>query len=208
MTAEEVLSHVDLAPLLADEERPLSDGARRDLLRHRFSYYVDDLVVMTWDRAFVYEPRGDSDVIDVLEVANAQLLEMRYYVLIVFEIAPLSSTSMTPMALRQPELVPPVRMEDLERGLEYLPGCLDLARRRNSDLRRDFEYVKKKVAAAHRSNIDRRLRIAIDQAVNSCEAWTGEREFDRAGAALDVALAALRRAVPRYTQSPPIRSRH
>ena len=70
---------VDLVPLLSGEQRPLSDGARQDLLRHRFSYYVDDLVVLTWDRAFIYEPRGNSDVLDVLEVANAQLLEMRYY---------------------------------------------------------------------------------------------------------------------------------
>ena len=53
--------------------------AQQDLLRQRFSYYTDDLVVLTWDRAFIYEPRGDSDVMDVLEVANAQLLEMRYY---------------------------------------------------------------------------------------------------------------------------------
>ena len=44
-----------------------------------FRYYADDLVVLTWDRAFIYEPRGDSDVMDVLDVANAQLLEMRYY---------------------------------------------------------------------------------------------------------------------------------
>jgi hypothetical protein len=36
-------------------------------------------VVLTWDRAFIYEPRGDSDVMEVLEVASAQLLEMRYY---------------------------------------------------------------------------------------------------------------------------------
>ena len=35
--------------------------------------------MLTWDRAFIYEPRRDSDVADVLEVANAQLLEMRYY---------------------------------------------------------------------------------------------------------------------------------
>jgi hypothetical protein len=48
-------------------------------LRQRFSWYEDDLVVLTWDRAFIYEPRGDSDVMDVLDVANAQLLEMRYY---------------------------------------------------------------------------------------------------------------------------------
>ncbi|MDB5986668.1 MAG: hypothetical protein JWR16_1721 [Nevskia sp.] len=70
---------IDLAPLLSGERRTLSEGARSDLLRQRFSYYEDDLVVLTWDRAFIYEPRSDSDVADVLEVANAQLLELRYY---------------------------------------------------------------------------------------------------------------------------------
>jgi len=79
VTAEVLLARLDLVPLLSGEQRTLSDGARRDLLRHRYSYYTDDMVVLTWDRAFVYEPRGDSDVTDVLEVANAQLLEMRYY---------------------------------------------------------------------------------------------------------------------------------
>ena len=78
-TAEALLASVDLAALLSGEHRPLSAAARADLLRHRFSYYEDDLVVLTWDRAFVYEPRGDADVTDVIEVANAQLLEMRYY---------------------------------------------------------------------------------------------------------------------------------
>ncbi|HEX7118329.1 MAG TPA: hypothetical protein VF212_06050 [Longimicrobiales bacterium] len=77
--AEELLGRVDLAPLLSGEARPLSDGARNDLLRHTFSYHRDDLAVLTWDHAFLYEPSGDTDVADVLEVANAQLLEMRYY---------------------------------------------------------------------------------------------------------------------------------
>jgi hypothetical protein len=77
--ATQLLAQVDLVPLLSGETRPLSETARAELLRSRFSYYADDLVVLTWDRAFIYEPRGDSDVADVLEVANAQLLEMRYY---------------------------------------------------------------------------------------------------------------------------------
>ena len=79
MTAIEIQEQVDLVPLLSGERRALSEGARQELLRHRFSYYTDDMVVLTWDRAFLYEPRSDSDVLDVLEVANAQLLEMRYY---------------------------------------------------------------------------------------------------------------------------------
>ena len=79
LTSAELQERIDLAPLLSGEYRSLSDDARRDLMRQRFSYYADDLVVLTWDRAFIYEPRGDSDVADVLEVANAQLLELRYY---------------------------------------------------------------------------------------------------------------------------------
>jgi hypothetical protein len=70
---------IDLVPLLSGETRTLAEGARADLLSRRFSYYTDDLVVLTWDRAFIYEPRLDTDVADVIEMANAQFLEMRYY---------------------------------------------------------------------------------------------------------------------------------
>jgi hypothetical protein len=79
LTAAELLARIDLVPLLSGERRRLSETARSDLLRRQFSYYEDDLVVLTWDRAFIYEPSADSDVADVLEVANVQLLEMRYY---------------------------------------------------------------------------------------------------------------------------------
>jgi hypothetical protein len=78
-TARELMEQVDFVPLLSGDYRALSEAAAGALLRQRFSYYEDDLVILTWDRAFIYEPRGDSDVDDVLEVANAQLLEMRYY---------------------------------------------------------------------------------------------------------------------------------
>ncbi|WP_026107360.1 hypothetical protein [Dyella ginsengisoli] len=79
LDAATLRERVDLAALLSGESRPLSEGARRELLAHGYSYYADDLVLLTWDRAFVYEPRGDSDVADVIEVANAQLVEFRYY---------------------------------------------------------------------------------------------------------------------------------
>ncbi|HJU38281.1 MAG TPA: hypothetical protein VJ724_01815, partial [Tahibacter sp.] len=78
-SATELRDEADLVGLLGGETRPLSEGAARDLLQRSFSYYADDLVVLTWDRAFVYEPRGDSDVMNVIEVANAQLVELRYY---------------------------------------------------------------------------------------------------------------------------------
>lgn len=69
-----------LAHLLLGEERPLAASARSGLLAHRFSYYADDLVVLTWDNALVAEPRAsDRDVEYILEFANAQLLELRVY---------------------------------------------------------------------------------------------------------------------------------
>lgn len=79
LPAARLLEQADLASLLSGETRTLSEGARRDLLSRRFSYYEDDLVVLSWERAFLYDPRRDTDVADVLEIANAQLLEMRYY---------------------------------------------------------------------------------------------------------------------------------
>jgi hypothetical protein len=75
-----VLRDLDLVPLLLNEQRALSDEARRELLPYRFSYYPDDLAALTWNGALIVDPtEGDSDVQLILEFANAQLLELRYY---------------------------------------------------------------------------------------------------------------------------------
>jgi len=75
-----LVGDVDLAPLLLGEPRPLSESARRELLPHRFSYHLDDLAVLTWESALVVD-RGpnETDVEYIVEFANAQLLELRYY---------------------------------------------------------------------------------------------------------------------------------
>jgi hypothetical protein len=76
----DALRDEDVAPLLLNESRPLSADARRELLPRRFSYYADDLAILTWDNALVVEPQPyDADVQYILEFANAQLLELRYY---------------------------------------------------------------------------------------------------------------------------------
>lgn len=79
LDAEAIKQRLDIAALLSGEARPLSGGERAELMHRAFSYYADDLVVLTWDRAFVYEPRRDADVIGIIEIANAQLVQMRYY---------------------------------------------------------------------------------------------------------------------------------
>jgi hypothetical protein len=78
--SSEALTDARLAPLLLGEPRALAPDAMRELLHHRFSYYADDLVVLTWENALVVEPAtNDRDVEYILEFANAQLLELRYY---------------------------------------------------------------------------------------------------------------------------------
>lgn len=74
------LTDEHLVSLLLNERDELSVEARRDLLSHRFSYYTNELTVLTWDNALVIEPRThDHDVEYILEFANAQLLELRFY---------------------------------------------------------------------------------------------------------------------------------
>ncbi len=60
-------------------EARLSEAEVAEATRHRSSYYGDDLCVAGWSTALVVEPSGDPDVVEVLDFANAQLLELRYY---------------------------------------------------------------------------------------------------------------------------------
>lgn len=73
------LAQYDPSRLLLYETRDVSVHTREETLKHRFSYYPDDLVIVHLDNAFVIEPSGSSDIFDILEFANAQILELRYY---------------------------------------------------------------------------------------------------------------------------------
>jgi hypothetical protein len=81
-TPKEILESPILLRLLLGERSPtppLSDLERTDVLQHAQSYYADDLVVVDWNSAFVLEPSGSRVIPDILEFANSQLLELRYY---------------------------------------------------------------------------------------------------------------------------------
>lgn len=70
----------ELARLLLGERRPLSPSETEEALRVRFSYHDDDLTIVQWDTAIVYD-RGESAraIEEILEFANSQLLELRTY---------------------------------------------------------------------------------------------------------------------------------
>lgn len=70
----------DIAALLRAERQTLSPQEQAAVLAHRISYLADDLVVPTWNAAFVYDtPAGVQAALDIAEFANSQLLEFRHY---------------------------------------------------------------------------------------------------------------------------------
>lgn len=70
----------DIAAMLRGERQPLSGQEKEVVLRHRLSYLADDLVVPTWNAAFIYDtPAGTQAALDIIEFANSQLLQFRYY---------------------------------------------------------------------------------------------------------------------------------
>lgn len=81
-TAVELLqSYADeITQLVRGEISPLSAAERDEIVRSALSYYSSDLVVVGWAAALVYDkPDATSAVVDLLEYANTQLLEFRYY---------------------------------------------------------------------------------------------------------------------------------
>ena len=61
------------------EEEGLSESEIDDALKNPLSYRHDDLVLIDWNSAFIFDPEASYDVPDVIEFALIQLLELRFY---------------------------------------------------------------------------------------------------------------------------------
>lgn len=69
-----------LAQILRGETQKLSDSEQREILASSLSYFPDDLLLVGWMGAVVYDtPHDAGPVLDLLEYANVQLLEYRRY---------------------------------------------------------------------------------------------------------------------------------
>ena len=80
--AGEVISRYasDIARIVRGEPIPLSTDEQSEVLQSRMSYYPNDLLVVGWSAALVYDTaEGAAPTIQLLEYANSQLLEFRHY---------------------------------------------------------------------------------------------------------------------------------
>jgi hypothetical protein len=76
----ELLNLIDIPSLiLAEKESQLSDSMREGILNSIYQYTDNDMVILDWNSAFVFEPSGTKDVVEILEFTLSQLLELRYY---------------------------------------------------------------------------------------------------------------------------------
>ena len=69
-----------ISQVVRGETATLSDGERQEILQSRISYYPNDLAVIGWNAAFIYDTQaGAETAIQLLQYANSQLLEFRHY---------------------------------------------------------------------------------------------------------------------------------
>jgi hypothetical protein len=81
-TASELLATQGgrIAQIVRGENVPLSEGEQQEIMQSKISYYPNDLAVISWNGAFLYDTSsGAETVIQLLEYANSQLLEFRHY---------------------------------------------------------------------------------------------------------------------------------
>jgi len=80
-TADLTRDHgLEIAQIVRGDQLRLSQGECAEVLQSRISYYENDLAVIGWNAAFLYDTNaGAETAIQLIEYANSQLLEFRHY---------------------------------------------------------------------------------------------------------------------------------
>jgi len=69
-----------IAQVVRGDTGQLAESEINEVLQSRISYYANDLTVIGWNAAFLYDSTtGAETAIQLLEYANSQLLEFRHY---------------------------------------------------------------------------------------------------------------------------------
>ncbi|HLY40638.1 MAG TPA: hypothetical protein VKR52_05460 [Terracidiphilus sp.] len=71
---------LEIAQVVRGDRQPLSPAESTEVLNSQVSYYANDVSVIGWNAAFVYDTTAGAETsIQLLEYANSQLLEFRHY---------------------------------------------------------------------------------------------------------------------------------
>ncbi|WP_319578251.1 hypothetical protein [uncultured Methanospirillum sp.] len=70
---------IDPAVLLSGERTQFSSQMREEIVRNTLSYTTEDIAILSYDSALLCNPENPTDLIDLIEFASVQVLELRYY---------------------------------------------------------------------------------------------------------------------------------
>ncbi len=70
---------LDPVVILLGEERTFSAQTRDEILKNSLSYGTEDLTILSWDTTLLISGEPPGDIIELIEFANVQALELRYY---------------------------------------------------------------------------------------------------------------------------------
>jgi hypothetical protein len=70
---------LDPVVILLGEDRNFSAQTREEILKNSLSYSADDLSILSWDATLLISGEPAGDIIELIEFANVQALEFRYY---------------------------------------------------------------------------------------------------------------------------------
>lgn len=81
LAADLIRDHgLKIAQVVRGDRLQLSPGEVNEVLHSQISYYANDVTVIGWNAAFLYDSTaGAETAIQLLEYANSQLLEFRHY---------------------------------------------------------------------------------------------------------------------------------
>jgi hypothetical protein len=78
-TTDRMEGPYDPVVLLTGEKVHFSQQTRDEVLKNALSYAIDDRSVLSWDSALLISPDIPHDIIDLIEFANVEVFELRYY---------------------------------------------------------------------------------------------------------------------------------
>ncbi|MDD1716003.1 MAG: hypothetical protein LUQ01_03300, partial [Methanolinea sp.] len=77
--ADRLDTSTDPVAVLLGEKIPFSRETRTDTLQHTLSYGADDRAIISWDGTILISPDPPIDLIELVEFAMVQVLELRFY---------------------------------------------------------------------------------------------------------------------------------
>jgi len=70
---------IDPVAVLLGEEAEFSPEIRKETLQFSFSYYPDEKAILSWGGAVIFSPKPPVDLLELIEFAAVQVLELRFY---------------------------------------------------------------------------------------------------------------------------------